>query len=125
MSIEALLEANTKALEANTAALLKAGGGSAAATTTTTGSADAGKGKGKGKTADAPKITRDQVNGALVKLKDKFGMDEAKAIIKAQGKVEKMGEIKDAQFQAVYEAAVARYEELETGDDEGGGDDEI
>lgn len=108
--IEEKLDALTAALTANTAALLKAGGGTAAAGTTTGG----GKGKGGGKAAD-PKVNQDQMNAALIKLKDKFGMDEAKAIIKEHGKVDKMGEIKPAQYEAVYTAAVARYEELESG----------
>lgn len=121
MSIEKLLQENTEALNANTAALLKAAGGGAAAATTTTAAATGGKGKKAA--ADAPKITQDQVNAALVKLKEKHGTDEARAIIKDHGKVEKMGEIKPAQFQAVYDAAVARFEELENGGGEEAGDD--
>lgn len=125
MSIDTQLAELIAALNANTAALVAAGGksGNSAASTTTTGgeTKTTTKTTTKGKT-DEPKITQEQVNAALIKIKDEFGMPEAKAIIKDIGKVEKMGEIKPATYQAVYDAAVARYEELANGS--GGGSED-
>jgi hypothetical protein len=111
--IEELIERHIKALEANTAALLGKGGAAASSTGAATGGGKAAGGKGKDKSE--PKINQDQMNAALIKLKDKFGMDESKAVIKEHGKVDKMAEIKPAQYEAVYTAAVSRYEELENG----------
>jgi len=112
MSIEALMTELRDALNANTEALLKSGGTSAAATDKAD-TKPAGKGKAKD---DTPKITQEQVNAALIKIKDDFGMDKAKEVIKEFGKVDKMAEIKPAQYQAVYDAAIAKHAELSEGD---------
>lgn len=123
MSIDAAILALTTALIANTAALEKAAG-----VTQTAGAATETKTTGKGRTAaekkaDEPKITQEQVNAALIKIKDDFGMPAAKEVIKEFGKVEKMSEIKPAQFQAVFDAAVAKHAELSAGGEEEKGDD--
>ena len=109
MSIEALLSELKSSVDRNTEALLALAKGGAAPAATTE------KAAGKTEKKDEPKLTQEQVNAALIKLKDKFGMDHAKAIISEQGKATKMAEIKPAQYQAVYDAAVAKYEELEKG----------
>ena len=124
MSVDAKIDALIAALNANTEALKAAGTGTAA-----TASAEKSETKPKGKGAaatkeDAPKITQDQVNAALIKIKDDFGMDEAKKVIKEFGKVDKMAEIKPAQYQAVYDAAVAKHAELSEGG-AGGSDDDM
>lgn len=121
MSIDAAILALTAALNANTAALEKAAGAapSAGETKTTT----KGKVAAETKKADEPKVTQEQVNAALIKIKDSFGMPEAKTVIKEFGLVDKMADIKPAQFKAVLEGAIAKFDELtaaaEGGDDKG------
>lgn len=127
MSIEALLSEVRDALNRNTEALLgaaKTANGTAGQTgdkseTKTTAT------RTKTEKKDEPKITQDQVNAALIKIKDEFGFDEAKLIIKEVGKVEKMGEIKAAQYQAVFDAAVAKYDELKAGANGDAGNDDL
>jgi hypothetical protein len=122
MSVDAQIAALIAALNANTEALKANASGAA----TTTAAADKPTGKGKAtaetKKADEPKITQDQVNAALIKIKDDFGMEHAKTVISEHGKVAKMSEIKPAQFQAVFDAAVAKHAELtaEAAGEEGG-----
>ncbi len=121
MSIETLLSELKESIDRNTEALMKAGGTVAAA------ASDKPSGRGRGakaeKEAEAPKITQEQVNAALIKLKDDFGMPEAKKVITEVGGVEKMAEIKPAKYQAVYDAAVARHAELTEGGGAGGEDE--
>lgn len=123
MSIETLLTELKEALDRNTAALEKAAGAApAAAATTADAPASTGKrGRPAAAKDDTPKVTQEQVNAALIKLKDDFGMPEAKKIIVEFGKCEKMAEIKPAQYQAVLNAAVEKHAELS----EGGSDDDI
>jgi hypothetical protein len=116
MNIEQLIATLIAALNANTEALNKAGGAAPAAGAEKTTKAKPAAVK------DEPKITQDMVNAALVKIKDDFGMPEAKVIIKDVGKVDKMSDIKPATFQAVYDAAVARHAELTAGDSTDPGD---
>lgn len=118
MSIDVQIAALIAALNANTEALKAAGGSAPAATTEKATKAKAEKTKD-----ETPKITQEQVNAALIKIKDDFGMPEAKKIITDVGGVEKMAEIKPAEYQAVYDAAVAKHAELSAGgsseDDDG------
>lgn len=123
MSIDKQIAELISALDRNTAALEKA------VPSATTASSDKADKTGKpaktgaeGKAAES-KVTQDQVNAALIKIKDDFGMDEAKAIIKAHGKCEKMSEIKPAMFKDVFDAAVARHDELSSGAQASGDDD--
>lgn len=121
MSIDTTIAALIAALDRNTAALTAAGTGAAVPAAADKPKAD----KPKAEKKDEPKITQDQVNAALIKLKDDFGMEHAKEIIKSAGKAEKMAEIKPAQYQAVHDAAVAKHAELTSGaggsnDDDGG-----
>jgi len=116
MSIEALLTSLKESIDRNTEALKAVQGGT---TSTATEKSTKTTKTTKTEKTDEPKVTQDQMNAALVKIKDDFGMDEAKAIISEFGKVAKMSEIKPAQFQAVYDAAVAKHAELSNG----GGDD--
>lgn len=121
MSIDSAIAALTAALIANTAALEKSAGAAPAAAEKPA----AGKGKAAAETkkADEPKVTQEQVNAALIKIKDAFGMPEAKTVIKEFGLVDKMADIKPAQFKAVLEGAIAKFDELtaaaEGGEDKG------
>jgi len=122
MSVDAKIDALIAALNANTEAL-KAAAVAAVSDKTET---KTGKGKTTEKTKDeAPKVTQEQVNAALIKIKDDFGMDEAKKVIKEFGKVDKMAEIKPAQYQAVLDAAVAKHAELSEVGSGGSGDDDM
>lgn len=117
MSIEALMTELRDALNANTEALKAAAASGGAAVTDKAEPKATGKGKADKGKEEAPKITQEQVNAALIKIKDDFGMEHAKAVIKEFGKVDKMAEIKPAQFQAIFDAAVAKHAELsEAGD---------
>lgn len=118
MSVDKKIDELIAALDRNTAALTAAG---TSAGSTSTAAATTGKAK-KEEKKEEPKITQEQVNAALIKIKDDFSMDEAKAIIKSAGKVDKMADIKPANYQAVYDAAVARHAEL-TEAGSGGNDD--
>lgn len=119
MSIEALLTSLKESIDRNTAALEKVGIAAPAAANNE-GGKKAGKGASK---TEEPKVTQEQVNAALIKIKDDFGMEHAKTVIKEYGKCDKMAEIKPAQYQAVYDAAVAKHAELSGG--AGGEDDGI
>lgn len=121
MSIDSAIAALTAALIANTAALEKSAGAAPAAAETKT--TTKGKAGADTKKVDEPKVTQEQVNAALIKIKDSFGMPEAKTVIKEFGLVDKMADIKPAQFKAVLEGAIAKFDELtaaaEGGDDKG------
>lgn len=124
MSIDSAIAALTAALIANTAALTAAAA-SGANISTSTGETKSTKGKAGADTkkVDEPKVTQEMVNAALIKIKDAFGMPEAKTVIKEFGLVDKMADIKPAQFKAVLEGAIAKFDELtaaaEGGDDKG------
>lgn len=124
MSIDQAIAALTAALNANTAALTAAAA-SGANISTGAETKPAGKGRAGAETkkTDEPKVTQEQVNAALIKIKDSFGMPEAKTVIKEFGLVDKMADIKPAQFKAVLEGAIAKFDELtaaaEGGDDKG------
>lgn len=118
MSIDKAVSDLIAALNANTAALnaLTAAGGSAPAAAPAAAKPAA---SGKGAKAAAAKATHTQaeVNGALIKLKDEFGMQHAKEIITSFG-YDKMADIKEADYDAVFTAAEAKHAELSGG---GGG----
>lgn len=109
MSLEEKIEALTKAIEANTAAL-KGGGGKS----TGGGAASGGATKGK--------HTKAEMQAALEKLKQmstsadaKAGLAAAKTVIAEKGGVSKMAEIGDDPkvIDAVFDAATAKIAELE------------
>lgn len=124
MSIDKSIAELTAALDRNTAALLAAAGAGAAAAAAPAAE-KAGKTEKAAKTEkkEEPKITQDQVNAALIKIKDDYGMEHAKEVIKEQGKCDRMADIKPAQYQAVYDAAVAKHAELSEAANGGGGGD--
>lgn len=112
MSIEDAILKLAAALEANTAAVLASGGTAAAAPAAekTTKATKATKGETTTEKA-APKVTRDEVNAALEKVKEKFGVEEAKSIISGAGKAPKRADIAEDNFAAVVAACAAKMEE--------------
>lgn len=125
MSIEQHLKDMTEALNRNTEALLAVAGSKAATTTAATSSGTksattsaAGKsGSTTKKEAPKPKHTEEEVVAALTKIKDEFGADPAKEIVRELG-FAKMAEITPDKFDLAVELATKKYEELsEAGDD--------
>lgn len=106
MSLEDALKANTAALEANTAALLKSGGSASAGST---------------KAADKPaaseykaKHSLEEMQAIMGKYKEKAGIEKAREIVQEKGKVKTMKEITDPKaIDAVYDAAEAALKALE------------
>lgn len=126
MSIEAHLVALTDALNKNTEVLAKMTGVTPSGTTAPAASGGKGGKGSKGGEPETVKVTQEMVNAALIKIKDDFGMSEAKSIIKEVGKAEKMAEIKPAQYQAVFDAANKKHAELSAGKGSGtDSDDDI
>lgn len=127
--IEPLIEKLITALDANTEALKS--GASAVGATGETKPQKASKGvaeTGETKPAKAPKSTKPtktqaEVNAALIKLKDTYKAEEAKAIITKVGGVDRMGEIPEDKYDEVYNAAVKRFDELSAETGEGAADD--
>lgn len=113
MSIEKLLADLIAALEANTAALEGAAGSSK------TSSSSSSKGKtetasGKGKTSSKGKsegVSQDDMNAALLKLKDDYGIEHAKKVMKKHG-FAKMAEITEDKYAVVLKDATKAYEAL-------------
>ncbi len=122
MSIEEKLDALTVALNRNSTLLEKMAGAGGTTAAASTGDTKAAGKTGKG--TKAKTVSVEEMQAALVKLKDKHGTDESRAVIKKAGKVDKMADIKPADYQAVYDAAVAKFDELEAGDGDGDGDDD-
>lgn len=102
MSIENALAALQAAVEANTAAVLKAGG-----TVADKPAADkpAAAAKAPAKAAKSePKVDRSTMNAALSEVKEKKGLEIAKGLIAKPGGAAKMADIADDKIQAVYDA---------------------
>lgn len=100
MTLEASIDALTKALEANTAALKGGGAGKPAGTSTGTTS------------GYTPKHDRSKMNAIVEEVREKFGLPVAKELIKAVAGVDKRAEITDAaMIDKVYEAAAAKLKE--------------
>ena len=76
--------------------------------------------KAEKKETAKPKHTRDEMNAALVKVKDDLGKEYAAAIIKEVGGVAKMADIPDDKIDAVYDAAEAKHAEMVTETEEAG-----
>lgn len=113
MSIEKALADLTAALEANTAALKAAGtAGSAGAAAPAAAPEKTTRGK-KNAEAEAPAKktgpthTREEMVAALNDVKEKKGLQDAKAIITDVGGVTKMADIPDEKIDAVFEKAKA------------------
>lgn len=129
MAIEQLLTDLISAINANTAALNGSGGGAKTGETTTATAVATGKAGKAAKTTkateDKPEHNQDEVNAALIKLKDDFGIEHARAILKKH-KYEKMGEIKPENFDVIFAEAETLHAELsakadDSGDDSGDG----
>lgn len=137
MSIEQLIKDQIDALNRNTEALLavagKAATTTAAAKTETTaaakteatksGSNGAAKSSGAAKKEAAkPKHSEDEVVAALTKIKEEFGADPAKEIVKELG-FAKMAEITPDKYDLAVELATKKYEELV--EEAGGSSDDL
>lgn len=128
MSIEKLLQEHIEALNANTAALealVKQGGGATSSKKTEKTEESTGKTSKAGKSDKSSKSaapTQDEMTAALLKLKDDYGIEHAKKIMKKHGFV-KMAEITEDKYAAVLKDAVKAHEALESAGD-GEGDDE-
>lgn len=100
MSLETSIDALTKAIEANTAAL-KSGGGASS---------------GGGGSTYTPKHDKSKMQAALSEVKEKLGTPAAKAMIKDVGGKDKMADITDpATIDRVYEAATKALAEAADG----------
>lgn len=111
MSVDKKIDDLIAALDRNTAALL-ASGGSAPAAAPAAESTKKGKKTEAAETKSGPKHDQAEVNAALIALKDTFGAEHAKAIIKDVGGVDKMSDIKEDKYDAVFDAAKAKHAEL-------------
>lgn len=67
--------------------------------------------KPKPETAAKPTHSRDEVNAALIKLKDDCGKEHAQGLIKQFGYT-KMAEIAEKDFDAMFDAAEAKHAEM-------------
>lgn len=127
--IEQLIKDLIEALNANTAALAAAAG-TVAATTTEATTTDAAAEKTTKKTKKAetkaepeetkPEHTQAEVSAALLKIKDDFGIEHAREILKKY-KYEKMGDIKPEHFDVIFKDAEAKHAELTEDADNGDG----
>lgn len=116
MSIEQALATLTAAVEANTAALLKAGGAPAAAPAAADAEAPKRGRPAKTETTPPAKATkpahdRSAVNAALEEVKEAHGVEAAKNIISKVGKAAKRADIAEENLTAVYEACKAKMDE--------------
>lgn len=108
MTLEAALATLTAAIEANTAALKAGSGASTAKPAATSTAKPAATAKAK------PKHTQAETQAALQKTRDEVGKDEAKRIIKDVGGVDKMADIPEANYDAVFDACEAALAAKET-----------
>lgn len=76
----------------------------------------------KAAAAAKPTHTRDEVNAALIKLKDDCGKEIAASVIKDVGGVVKMADIPEAKFDEVFAAAEKEHADRVGGEGEEGGD---
>ena len=134
MSIEKALADLREALNANTAALLKAGGTAPAAAAVAEAATEK-KGPGRPKKdetaapttaktapAKAKARTQEEMVAALEEVKDKISLDAAKRIISEVSGVDKRKDIPADKYTAVYDAAKAALEPA--GEEEGTEEDE-
>ena len=115
MSLEDLLAENTKALQANTTALLKSGGTGSTSTSTKPA-------------AGGTKVSLEEVVTVLTELKNTHGPAAYKKIM-AKFKATKSAELKEADYPAVLKhskSELARLnEEADAGGADGGDDDDL
>ena len=126
MSIEKALADLAEALNANTAALLKAAVTAPAAAAAVAEAAPEKKGPGRPKKDEgaapapaaqkAPARTQEEMVAALEEVKDKISLDAAKKIISEVGGVDKRKDIPADKYAAVYDAAKAALEAGEEAD---------
>lgn len=96
-------------------------GGTAAPTTSKT-KADGEDKPAKQAKSSKPKVSQEEMQAALTKVKDGLGVPAAKAIIKEVGGVAKMDDIPEAKYEAVFKACEEKLNEETSSEeeDEGG-----
>lgn len=127
MNLNTLLEAliaHTAALTAHTAALTGGTSGAAASTAKADAKPAAAAAKTTTKTTVKKGATREQTTTMLNTLKEAFGADEAKALVKDIGGAAKLADVPDENLDALFKAAIARHAELEAGDGGAAGEDD-
>lgn len=115
MSLEQKIEALTAALNANTEALKFVSG----STPAPAASEKAPAAKSKSTKAEKPAGPVHSVEATcalLTKIKDEFGLQHAKDVLKECG-LEKMAGVDDKNTDKVFDKAEAKYEELSSGSD--------
>jgi hypothetical protein len=101
MALEQVIEANTEAMKALTAALLS---GQRPAT-------GGGKGGGGAGKATEPEHSFEEVTKICVRVKNEKGEDAAKDLIKTVGKAESLKKVAKENFDALFDAATAKLAE--------------
>lgn len=113
----------SKTFDTESEAIAWLNGGSAEAPATTGKASKAETSKPAAKTTSKPKVTQEQMQAALTKVKDDLGVPAAKAIINETGGVKKMDDIPEDKYAAVIKACEEKLAEAADGDedaDEGG-----
>lgn len=125
--IEQLIQQLIEALNANTAA--QTGNSAVANTSATTPTATTAGAKptktakpAKAEAEAKPEHSQEEVTAALIKIKDDFGIDAARAILKKY-KYDKMGDIKPEHFDVVFAEAETAHATL-TAEADGANDDD-
>ena len=110
MSLEQALAANTAALEANTAAILKAAG--------STGTTKGGTTTKKDDAAAKPKHTREELAALMGKVKAEKSKEDAQALIKQfSTETGKLVDVPDDKIDGLYAAGEAKLKEEAAGED--------
>ncbi|MCB1865152.1 MAG: hypothetical protein KDG50_06950 [Chromatiales bacterium] len=112
--LEQKIEALAEAIN-NLAAAYKAGGGAAPSGSTGGGR----KGGAASSSASKPKHSKAEMQAAVNEVKEKLGTPAAKELIKSVG-FEKLAEVTEDKFDALYEAAKAKVADDGDGEGEGG-----
>jgi hypothetical protein len=109
MSLEEALKANTAAVEALTAALLKSGGTAGASSTKTEKKTEAA--------AYTPKHSKEKMTATMNEVKTKFDTATAKALIKEFGGADKLADVTDLKaIDALTDAGIAKLAEKKEDD---------
>jgi len=103
----------SKTFETESEAIAWLNGGSADTSVSTGKTGKAETSKPAAKTTSKPKVTQEQVQAALTKVKDTLGVPAAKGIINETGGVKKMDDIPEDKYAAVIKACEEKLTEAE------------
>lgn len=115
----------SKTFDTESEAIAWLNGGSAETSTSTAKTTKAETSKPAAKTASKPKVTQEQMQAALTKVKDTLGVPAAKGIINETGGVKKMDDIPEDKYAAVIKACEEKLTEAEAENGDNGEDDGI